>query len=94
MSTGSFTERVRARFKHGGSVGFGLDRLGLVTLKYPLVAAVILLVVTAIAIWQVPRANVDGDLLRVYKNSGTEYNTYANLSKTFGTFENDILRKK
>lgn len=90
MVTGRITEKVRARFKHGGSVGFGLDRLGLVTLKFPLVAAAILLVLTAVAIWQVPRANVDGDLLRVYKNSGTEYNTYANLSNTFGTFENDI----
>ena len=33
---------------------------------------------------------VDGDLLRVYAHSGHYYDAYDNLSKTFGTFENDI----
>ena len=37
-----------------------------------------------------PRANVDGDLLRVYAHSGPEYDVYERLSETFGTFENDI----
>src|SRR5690606_30771157 len=38
----------------------------------------------------IPRANVDGDLLRVYAHSGQYYDAYDHLSETFGTFENDI----
>ena len=39
---------------------------------------------------QIPKANVDGDLLRVYAHSGQHYDAYQHLADTFGTFENDI----
>ncbi len=52
--------------------------------------AIFVLAVTAFCLWQIPRANVDGDLLRVYAHSGAEYDAYADLAETFGTFENDI----
>lgn len=90
MTTGSFAQRLGERLSRPRSIGFGLDRLGNLTLKYPKVIAAILLVLSAIAIWQVPKASVDGDLLRVYANSGEEYDTYRRLADTFGTFENDI----
>lgn len=32
---------------------------------------------------------MDGDILRVYRNSGEMYDRYERLSETFGTFEND-----
>ena len=37
-----------------------------------------------------PKASVDGDLLRVYAHSGPDYDAYRELADTFGTFENDI----
>ncbi len=37
-----------------------------------------------------PRASVDGDLLRIYNNSGEMYDRYRDLSDTFGTFDNDL----
>jgi hypothetical protein len=72
------------------SIGFGLEKLGLITLRYPRIVAVFVLALTLLAIWQVPRASVDGDLMRVYAESGPDYTTYRNLADTFGTFENDI----
>ncbi len=36
-----------------------------------------------------PKVTMDGDVLRIYKNSGEEFNRYDELSKAFGTFEND-----
>ena len=46
--------------------------------------------VTVFCAAQVPRASVDGDMLRVFANSGVEYDNYEHLATTFGTFENDI----
>jgi len=71
------------------SIGFGLERLGLLTLKFPRTAAILVLAVTAMFLAQFPRLNIDGDLLRMYRGSGIEYEQYINLRETFGTFEND-----
>ena len=78
------------RLTHGRSIGFGFEYLGYLTLKHPKAATLLLLLLTALSFWQIPRANVDGDLLRVYADSGEEYTTYKRLADTFGTFENDI----
>lgn len=83
-------KRLGARLSGGHSIGFGLDRLGSLTLKYPRIIAAVLIVLSLIAVWQVPRASVDGDLLRVYAHSGSEYDAYKRMADTFGTFENDI----
>lgn len=72
------------------SIGFGLEHLGFLTLKYPRAIALAVLALTILAFSQIPRANVDGDMLRVFAHSGEEYDAYEKLSQTFGTFENDI----
>ncbi|HEY9010547.1 MAG TPA: efflux RND transporter permease subunit [Devosia sp.] len=90
MTTDGFVQRLGERLSRGHSIGFGLDRLGTLTLKYPRIIAALLVVLSVIAVWQIPRASVDGDLLRVYAHSGQEYDAYKRLADTFGTFENDI----
>jgi predicted RND superfamily exporter protein len=75
---------------HDRSIGFGLEKLGLFTLRFPRILAVFVIAVTAFCLWQLPRASVDGDLLRVYAHSGPDYDAYRELADTFGTFENDI----
>jgi predicted RND superfamily exporter protein len=77
-------------FGHDRSIGFGLEALGHLTLKQPRIIAVFVLLVTIFCAVQVPRASVDGDMLRVFANSGVEYDNYEHLATTFGTFENDI----
>ena len=77
-------------FGHERSIGFGLEALGHLTLKQPRIIAVFVLLVTIFCAVQVPRASVDGDMLRVFAHSGVEYDNYEHLATTFGTFENDI----
>ena len=77
-------------FGHDRSIGFGLENLGRLTLKFPRMIAVLVLAITAFCVAQIPRASVDGDLLRVYAHSGDEYDAYEHLATTFGTFENDV----
>lgn len=90
MSTGSIWKRLGDRLSQGHSIGFGLDRLGSFTLVHPRIVAVLLLILSLVAVSQLPKASVDGDLLRVYAHSGAEYDAYERLANTFGTFENDI----
>ena len=90
MSSGSFVSRFVDWFTNRRSIGFGFEYLGVATLRYPRIMSVIVLLFTILCFWQIPKANVDGDLLRVYAHSGHYYDAYDNLSKTFGTFENDI----
>jgi predicted RND superfamily exporter protein len=90
LTAASPAQRFVAWLTQGRSIGFGLENLGLLTLRYPRIVAVLVLALTVLAVWQVPRANVDGDLLRVYADSGKDYTTYRKLADTFGTFENDV----
>ena len=90
MSFGSVFRRLWARFVYDRSIGFGLEHIGLTTLRYPRAVALAVLAFSIFCFTQVPKANVDGDLLRVYADSGQHYDAYEQLSKTFGTFENDI----
>ncbi|MBF0679207.1 MAG: MMPL family transporter [Devosia sp.] len=90
MSSGSPFKRFLARLTHDRSIGFGLEHLGLTTVRNPRVMALIVLAFSIFCFIQIPKANVDGDLLRVYAHSGPYYDAYAHLSETFGTFENDL----
>lgn len=77
-------------FGHDRSIGFGLETLGHITLKHPRIITAFVLLMTVFCVVQVPRASVDGDMLRVFAHSGQEYDNYEHLANTFGTFENDI----
>jgi predicted RND superfamily exporter protein len=82
--------RVWGLLTHDRSIGFGLEHLGYLTLRFPRVMALVVLATTLVTASQIPRANVDGDLLRVYAESGKEYEAYRHLADTFGTFEQDV----
>ncbi|MGV3575603.1 MAG: efflux RND transporter permease subunit [Devosia sp.] len=90
MSSPSWFKRFLARLTYDRSIGFGLEKLGLTTVRYPRLMALGVLLFSVLSFTQIPKANVDGDLLRVYANSGHYYDAYQKLSETFGTFENDL----
>ncbi|RUT32840.1 hypothetical protein EMQ25_06785 [Arsenicitalea aurantiaca] len=71
------------------SIGFGLERLGLLTLRYPRIVAALVIAFTALCVAQTPRVSVDGDLMRVFNASGEHFERYEDLTATFGTFEDD-----
>ena len=90
MSSSSWFKRVLARLTYDRSIGFGLEHLGLATVRFPRLMALGILLFSILCFSQIPKANVDGDLLRVYAHSGHYYDAYEHLSETFGTFENDL----
>jgi predicted RND superfamily exporter protein len=90
VSSPSWFSRLIARITYKRSIGFGLEHLGLTTVRYPRLMALAVLLFSILCFTQIPKANVDGDLLRVYAHSGHYYDAYEHLSETFGTFENDL----
>ena len=58
-------------------------------MRYPKAIAIAVVLVTAFCLAQFQNVSVDGDILRVYRNSGEMYDRYQALQDTFGTFEND-----
>ncbi|MGV3650659.1 MAG: efflux RND transporter permease subunit [Devosia sp.] len=90
MTIASALRRARDYAFFDRSIGFGLEVFGLLTIRRPRLMAIFVLAFTILTAAFVPKANVDGDLLRVYAHSGHEYDAYAALSESFGTFENDI----
>ena len=72
------------------SIGFGFEKLGMFTLKYPVAIAIAVLTFTAISLFQLPKLSMDSDILRIYKDSGQMYDRYDELTQSFGTFENDV----
>ncbi len=91
MSNKSVLSRIQNwAFGHDRSIGFGLEYLGHTTLRFPRLLALLVLLVSVFCLVQIPRISVDGDMLRVFADSGQEYKDYQDLSETFGTFENDI----
>lgn len=71
------------------SIGFGLEKLGALTLRLPRIVGLIVIAFTILCGFQLTRLSVDGDLMRVFANSGPYFDRYQQLTKTFGTFEND-----
>ena len=52
------------------SIGFGLEFIGKLTPRFPWLLGVVVLAFTALCVVQLPRMSVDGDLMRVFKDSG------------------------
>lgn len=72
------------------SIGFGLENVGYLTLKFPRIVAIVAVLFTVLCAAQLTRVSVDGDLMRVFSDSGEHFDRYEKLTETFGTFEDDV----
>ena len=54
------------------SIGLSLEYIGKGTLRFPRIVALLVLAMTIFCAAQIPRASVDGDLLRVFAHSGAD----------------------
>ncbi len=72
-------------------VTFGLDRLGLVTLGRPLLSAVLVLAVTALAIIGMLRLKVDDSLSELFRTDTPEFHQYEEIDRRFPSSEFDVL---
>lgn len=71
------------------SIGFGLEQVAYLTLRFPRIIGIAALLFTILCGYQLTRVSVDGDLMRVFSDSGEQFDRYEKLTEAFGTFEED-----
>ena len=70
---------------------FGLERLGLVALKAPWLSALLIVVISVLAIVGVMRLKVDDSLSELFRTNTPEFHTYEAIDRLFPSSEYDVL---
>jgi uncharacterized protein len=69
----------------------GLDRIGLVALKQPYIAAVVILLMTGLAVAGVMRLKVDDSLSELFRTNTEDFRRYEEVDRRFPSSEFDVL---
>src|SRR5688572_30783226 len=81
----------KAEPKRTRSLTFGLERLGLTVLRYPLLAGLVLVVATGAAIICISKLQVDDSLTELFRTDTQECRDYEIMSERFPSSEYDVL---
>src|ERR1700742_2491376 len=75
----------------GASIAFGLERMGLIALKAPIVSCVILLALMIAAVFGIERIKIDDSLSQLFRSDSKDYKQYEAVTKRFPATEFDVL---
>jgi predicted RND superfamily exporter protein len=73
------------------SIAFGLERLGLIAVKAPIVSCIILLVLIIAAVFGIKRIQIDDSLSQLFRSDSKEFHQYEEVTKKFPAEEFDVL---
>jgi predicted RND superfamily exporter protein len=73
------------------SIAFGLERIGLVAVRAPVLSCLILLVMVIGAIFGIQRIKIDDSLSQLFRSNSKEYRQYEEVTKRFPSTEFDVL---
>src|SRR6185312_7266131 len=74
-----------------GSIAFGLERLGLIAVKAPIVSCIILLALIVAAVFGIERIQIDDSLSQLFRSNSKEFHQYEEVTKKFPAEEFDVL---
>jgi hypothetical protein len=75
----------------GLSIAFGLERIGLIAIKAPIVACMVLAVLIVGAIFGIQRIKIDDSLSQLFRSNSKDYKQYEAETKRFPATEFDVL---
>src|SRR5207248_2807510 len=75
----------------GTSIAFGLERIGLIAVKAPVLSVVILLAMMVGAIFGIERIKIDDSLSQLFRSNSKDYRQYEAVTKRFPATEFDVL---
>jgi len=81
----------KAEPKRVRSLSFGIERLGLIALRYPLIAAAIIVAITIAACFGYTKLKVDDSLSELFRTDTSEFRDYEIISERFPSSEYDVL---
>ena len=70
---------------------FGLDRLGLIALRWPWLSAVLIVALSALAVLGVMRLKVDDSLSELFRTNTEEFRRFEEVDRRFPANEYDVL---
>jgi predicted RND superfamily exporter protein len=73
------------------SIAFGLERIGLIAIRAPVVSCIILVVLFIAAIFGIERIKIDDSLSQLFRSNSKEYRQYEAVTKRFPATEFDVL---
>lgn len=77
--------------QHGRTFTFGLERLGLLAVKSPIVSAIVIVMLCAVAVLGLLRLKVDDSLSELFRTDTAEFRQYEAIDRRFPSSEYDIL---
>ncbi|WP_426610157.1 efflux RND transporter permease subunit [Bradyrhizobium sp. McL0616] len=73
------------------SIAFGLERIGLIAVRAPIVSCIILLVLIIGAVFGIHRIKIDDSLSQLFRSNSREFHQYEEVTKKFPAEEFDVL---
>src|SRR3981189_1764363 len=75
----------------GTSIAFGIERLGLIAVKAPILSCIILAGLMIAAIFGIERIKIDDSLSQLFRSNSKDYKQYEAVTKRFPATEFDVL---
>jgi len=73
------------------SIAFGLERIGLIAVRAPILSCIILVGLIIAAIFGIQRIKIDDSLSQLFRSNTKEYHQYEDVTKRFPSTEFDVL---
>src|SRR3990170_550825 len=73
------------------SIAFGLERIGLIAMRAPILSCIILLAMVIGAVFGIERIKIDDSLSQLFRSNSKEYRQYEEVTKRFPSTEYDVL---
>src|SRR5712672_4141257 len=73
------------------SIAFGLERIGLIAVKAPILSCIILLALMVAAVFGIERIKIDDSLSQLFRSNSKDYKQYEAVTKRFPATEFDVL---
>jgi hypothetical protein len=89
-TTGDGASQI-ARTRELPPIAFGLERIGLIPLRFPYVAMAVLIVLAIGAAFGVERLKVDDSLSQLFRTDTPEFKQYEEVTRRFPSSEYDVL---
>jgi hypothetical protein len=77
--------------RHSFPLALGLDRLGLLALKAPVIAGLLILALSTVAVLGILRLKVDDSLSELFRTNTAEFRQYEEIDRRFPSSEYDVL---
>src|SRR3978361_435143 len=85
------TTRESEAARNSVSIAFGLERIGLVAMRAPVVSCIVLLALCIAAFFGLQRIKLDYSLSQLFRSDTQEYRQYEEVTKRFPSSEYDVL---